>query len=97
MASAAGTTVPAIARLVAADADTVHDVIHAFDQRGLAALDPQWAGGRPRLINDADLAFITATAKTDRASWVARSPGGRAQARRSSRRPFWRAPDRDRP
>jgi hypothetical protein len=38
MASAAGTTVPAIARLVAADADTVRDVIHAFNQGG----SPRW-------------------------------------------------------
>jgi hypothetical protein len=30
----------------------------------LAALDPQWAGGRPRLISDDDVAFIVATAKT---------------------------------
>jgi transposase len=44
MASASGTTVPAIARLVAAHEDTVRDVIHAFNERGLAALDPQWAG-----------------------------------------------------
>jgi transposase len=35
--------------MVAADDDTVRDVIHAFNQRGLAALDAQWAGGRPRL------------------------------------------------
>jgi len=48
LASSSGTPVPAIARLVAADEDTVRDVIHAFNQRGLAALDPQWAGGRPR-------------------------------------------------
>jgi hypothetical protein len=46
MASASGTLVPAIARLVAADEDTVRDVIRAFNARGLAALDPQWAGGR---------------------------------------------------
>jgi hypothetical protein len=38
MASASGTLVPAIARLVAADEDTVRDVIHAFDARGL----PRW-------------------------------------------------------
>ena len=38
MASASGTTVPAIARLVAADEDTVRDVIHAFNARGLACL-----------------------------------------------------------
>ena len=64
MASASGTPVPAIARLVAADEDTVRDVIHAFNERGLAALDPQWAGGRPRRISDDDDAFIVATAKT---------------------------------
>ena len=54
MASASGTPVPAIARLVAADED----------ERGLAALDPQWAGGRPRLISDEDIAFIVVTATT---------------------------------
>ena len=32
--------VPAIARLVAADEDTVRDVIHAFDQKGLAGATP---------------------------------------------------------
>src|SRR5690348_7751500 len=58
MASASGTTVPAIARLVAAHEDTVRDVIHAFNERGLAALDPQWAGGRPRLISSDDEEFI---------------------------------------
>ncbi|GLX94035.1 hypothetical protein Hesp01_19850 [Herbidospora sp. NBRC 101105] len=47
MASAGGTPVGAVARLVAADEDTVRDVIHAFDERGLSALDPNWAGGRP--------------------------------------------------
>ncbi|WP_371785053.1 IS630 family transposase [Streptosporangium subroseum] len=64
MASASGTPAPAIARLVAAHEDTVRDVIHAFNERGLAALDPQWAGGRPRLISDVDIAFIIQTAKT---------------------------------
>jgi transposase len=64
LASASGTPVSAIARLVAADEDTVRDVIHAFNQRGLAALDPRWAGGRPRLISDADIAFVVTTAIT---------------------------------
>ncbi len=62
MASASGTTVPAIARLVAADEDTVRDVIHTFNEKGLAALDPQWAGGRPRLITDADVELIVTAA-----------------------------------
>jgi transposase len=64
MASASGTLVPAIARLVAADEDTVRDVIHAFNARGLAALDPQWAGGRPRLISDGDIEIIVTAART---------------------------------
>jgi Integrase core domain. len=64
MASSSGTLVSAIARLVAADEDTVRDVIHAFNERGLAALDPRWAGGRPRLISDEDIGFIIATATT---------------------------------
>jgi transposase len=64
MASASGTLVPAIARLVAADDDTVRDVIHAFNAKGLAALDPQWAGGRPRRISDEDIEVIVAAATT---------------------------------
>ena len=64
MASASGTLVPAIARLVAADEDTVRDVIHAFNAKGLAALDPRWAGGRPRLISDEDIEVIVAAART---------------------------------
>jgi len=64
MASASGTPVPAIARLTAADEDTVRDVIHAFNAKGLAALDPQWAGGRPRLITEDDVEFIVTAATT---------------------------------
>ena len=64
MASASGTLVPVIARLVAADEDTVRDVIHLFNAKGLAALDPRWAGGRPRRINDGDIDVIVATATT---------------------------------
>ena len=64
MSSASGTPVPAIARLVAADEDTVRDVIHTFNEKGLAALDPRWAGGRPRLISDADVEVIVAAATT---------------------------------
>src|SRR3954447_19570625 len=64
LASSSGTPVPAIARLVAADEDTVREVIHAFNESGLAALDPKWAGGRPRLISDDDVEFIATTALT---------------------------------
>jgi transposase len=58
MASASGTPVPAIARLVAADADTAREVIHAFNDRGLDCLDPNWAGRRPRRITTDDEEFI---------------------------------------
>jgi transposase len=64
MAPAWGMLVPAIAWLVAAGEDTVRDVIHAFDAKGLAALDPQWAGGRPRRISDEDIEVIVAAAAT---------------------------------
>ncbi|CCH33441.1 putative secreted protein [Saccharothrix espanaensis DSM 44229] len=40
LASSSGTPAPSIARLVAADPDTVRDVIHDFNARGLAALGP---------------------------------------------------------
>jgi transposase len=64
MASAAGTPVPAIARLVAADEDTVRGVIHLFNAKGLAALDPRWAGGRPRRISDDEVGEIVVAATT---------------------------------
>ena len=64
MTSAARTPVSAIARLVAANEDTVRDVIHLFNAKGLAALDPRWAGGRPRRISDGDVAEIVVAAST---------------------------------
>jgi transposase len=64
MASGSGTPVPAIARLVAAHEDTVRDVIHRFNEVGLRALDPNWAGGRPRRISPDDETYIIETAKT---------------------------------
>src|SRR5215211_7975609 len=64
MASASGTTVPAIARLVQADEDTVRQVIHRFNEIGLACLDPRWAGRRPRRISPDEGAFIVQAART---------------------------------
>ncbi|MET7893507.1 IS630 family transposase [Streptomyces mirabilis] len=63
-ASAGGNTVPVIARFVQADEDTVRDVIHKFNEIGLACLDPRWAGGRPRLLSDDDEDFVIQTATT---------------------------------
>ncbi|WP_346015939.1 helix-turn-helix domain-containing protein [Couchioplanes caeruleus] len=64
LASAGGNTVPAIARLVQADEDTIRQVIHRFNEMGMASLDPRWAGGRPRLISPDDEQFIVTTANT---------------------------------
>jgi transposase len=62
MASAFGSPVPVIARLVAVDEDTVRDVVHLLNQKGLAALDHQSAGGRPCLISDGDVQVIVTAA-----------------------------------
>jgi transposase len=62
MASASGNSVPAIARLVATSEDRVREMIHRFNDKGMASLDPQWAGGRPRRITTDDEKFIVATA-----------------------------------
>jgi transposase len=62
LASAGGNRVPVIAQLVQADEDTVRDVIHRFNEIGLACLDPRWAGGRPRLLTPNDEDFVVQTA-----------------------------------
>jgi transposase len=62
--SAGGNRVPVIAQLVQADEDTVREVIHRFNEIGLACLDPQWAGGRPRLLSTNDEDFVVQTAIT---------------------------------
>ncbi|MET7409789.1 helix-turn-helix domain-containing protein [Streptomyces parvulus] len=64
LASADGNRVPVIAKLVQADEDTVRDVIHRFNEIGLACLDPRWAGGRPRLLSPDDEDFVVQTATT---------------------------------
>src|SRR3954466_11928895 len=64
LTSASGNSVPAIARLVAADEDTVREVIHRFNQLGMRALAPRWTGGRPRRISAEDEDFLLETATT---------------------------------
>jgi hypothetical protein len=44
LASADGNRVPVIAKLVAADEDTVREVIHRFNEIGLACLEPSVGG-----------------------------------------------------
>nr|WP_239081843.1 helix-turn-helix domain-containing protein [Streptomyces sp. SID9727] len=50
--------------MVQADEDTVRDVIHPFNEIGLACLAPRWAGGRPRLPSPDDEDFVVRTATT---------------------------------
>ncbi|WP_443060100.1 helix-turn-helix domain-containing protein [Streptomyces sp. NBC_00444] len=74
---AGGNRVPAIAQLVQADKDTVRDVIHRFNEIGLACLDPQCAGGRPRRLSLDDEDFVIQTATTRPPSSASPSPAGR--------------------
>ncbi|WP_324610182.1 helix-turn-helix domain-containing protein [Streptomyces sp. WM6378] len=62
LASAGGNRVSVIAQWVQADEGTVRDVIHRFNEIGLACLDPKWAGGRPRRLSPDDENFVIATA-----------------------------------
>ncbi len=62
--SAGGNRVPVIAQLVHADEDMVRDVIHRFNEIGMACLDPRWAGGRPRHLSPVDEDFVVQTATT---------------------------------
>jgi len=64
LASAGGNTVEVIARLVQTSPDRVREMIHRFNDMGMASLDPRWAGGRPRRITIEDEEFIVKTAKT---------------------------------
>lgn len=63
LASAGGNTVEVIARLVQTSPDRVREMIHRFNESGMASLDPQRAGGRPRQITTEDEAFTPVTAK----------------------------------
>ena len=43
-----GRTAAEAAMMFAATAQYAREVIHAFNEKGFAALDPKWSGGRPR-------------------------------------------------
>ena len=62
LASAGGNDVAAIARLVQTSPDRVREMIHSFNEKGMRALDPQWAGGRPRRITTEQRNLIITTA-----------------------------------
>jgi transposase len=63
LASAGGNDVATIARLVQTSPDRVREMIHRFNEMGMACLDPRWAGGRPRRITTRDRELIVKTAR----------------------------------
>jgi hypothetical protein len=62
--SGQGQTVRDITGLLQVSADYVRDVIHAFNERGFDALDPEWSGGRPRTIGNKIREWICLIART---------------------------------
>ena len=52
MASNVGNSVPQIAAMWMTDERHVRRVIDEFNERGMASLDPDYRGGRPRRITD---------------------------------------------
>lgn len=52
LASNVGNSVPQIAAMWMTDERHVRRVIHEFNERGMASLDPEYRGGRPRRITD---------------------------------------------
>ncbi|GIF44645.1 helix-turn-helix domain-containing protein [Actinoplanes xinjiangensis] len=59
-----------------ANEDTIGQVIHRFNEMGMASLNLGWAGGRPRQISSDDELFIVTTAKARPGILERRSPAG---------------------
>jgi transposase len=68
LASNVGNSVPQIAAMWMTDEHHVRRVIHEFNERGLASLDPEYGGGRPRRITveERRRAVAVAGARPDR-------------------------------
>jgi transposase len=69
MMSAQGQPVADITSLMLVSADYVRDVVHAFNERGFAALDPKWSGGRRPTISEQARERICLIARTVPADW----------------------------
>lgn len=67
--SGQGQTVADIVASLQVSEDYVRDVIHAFNERGFAALDPKPRGGRPRKIGEQLRTWICTIARTSPSSW----------------------------
>src|SRR5665213_2728396 len=64
LASATGMPAPQIAGVVRTDESHVRKVIHAFNDRGFAWLDPDYRGGRPRKTTPVQRDRIVSVART---------------------------------
>ena len=62
LASNVGNSVPQIAAMWMTDESHVRRVIHEFNERGMASLDPDYRGGRPRRITDEQRRQVVAVA-----------------------------------
>jgi transposase len=62
LASNVGNSVPQIAAMWMTDESHVRKVIHDFNERGMASLDPEYRGGRPRRITETDRRAVVAVA-----------------------------------
>jgi transposase len=63
LASGGGNDVAVIARMVQTSPDRVREMIHRFNELGMASLDPAWAGGRPRRITTTERELIVSSAR----------------------------------
>jgi transposase len=64
LASVQGRSAAEAAALFAATPQYAREVIHAFNEKGFAALDPKWSGGRPRRFGPAARELVCRVAKT---------------------------------
>ncbi|WP_315987672.1 helix-turn-helix domain-containing protein, partial [Actinomadura sp. HBU206391] len=67
--SAQGQAARNITHLMQVRDDYVRDVVHAFNERGFAALDPKWSGGRPRTISQTTREHVCLIARTSPVEW----------------------------
>ena len=63
LASSTGMPAPQIAGVVRSDESHVRKVIHAFNDRGFASLDPDYRGGRPKKTTPAERDRIVSVAR----------------------------------
>lgn len=64
LASVQGRTATEAAAMFAAKPQYAREVIHAFNDKGFAALDPKWSGGRPRKFGPYVRELICRVART---------------------------------